>query len=261
MFDFRKVELIKNIYIRYKTMKTKLITAFILLVAVTLSAKKKPEVFSQEQYGVKNNGTSIVIQFEKGKEHNHPLYAIWLADENGKYIQTLYVSESIGRGIFKHASLKVGRWLAGEVQRPAALPYWAFQRGVKNEYGTCMPTSRNPVVDAYTGATPAASFLLHVKTEKPLHGKYKVLLELNQSWDWNETWTNNRFPADKEYLTSSQPALVYAVDIDTSHPSAEYELKPIGHSHYSGKAGSLTTDLSSITTALGIAKRISVTLK
>jgi len=232
-----------------------------LIVAITLSAKKKPEAFSQENYGVKNTGTSITIRFEKGKEHNHPLYAIWLADENGKFIQTLYVSESIGRGVFKHASLKAGRWLAGEVQRPASLPYWAFQRGVKNEYGSYLPTSRKPVPDAYTGATPAASFLLHVKTEKPLNGKYKVMLELNQSWDWNETWTNDLFPADKEYLTSSQPALVYMVDIDTNRPSAEYELKPIGHSHYSGKDGSLTTDLSSISTALKIANRISLTFK
>ncbi len=65
---------------------------------------------------------------------------------------------------------------------------------------------------------------------------------------------------DKEYKTSSQPALVYAADIDTN-TTAEVEMKPIGHSHYSGKDGSLTTDLSTITTALKIAKHISVKLQ
>ena len=241
-------------------MKTKFILAVFFMLTVTVWAKKKPEVYSQENYGVKNTGTSITVQFQKGKEHNHPLYAVWLADENGKFIQTLYVSESIGRGIFKHAGRSSGKWMPGEIQRPASLPYWAHQRAVKNEYGTCMPTPKHPEVDAYTGATPSSSFILNVKTEKPLNGKYKVMMELNQSWDWNEYWTNDKFPGDKEYKTSSQPAVVYSVDIDTNHPETNYEMKPIGHSHYSGADGSLTTDLSSLTTALKIAKKITVRL-
>jgi len=38
---------------------------------------------------------------------------------------------------------------------------------------------------------------------------------------------------DKEYKISSQPALVYAA-IDTN-TTAEVEMKPIGHSHYSAR--------------------------
>jgi hypothetical protein len=238
-------------------MKTKLIIAVLFIISAIVSAKQKPEVLSQENYGVKNTGTTISIRFEAGKEHNHPLFAIWLADQYGKYMQTLYVSESIGLGVFKRASRKTGRWLAGEIQRPATLPYWAHQRAVKNEIGTYMPTPNLPVADAYTGATPAASFVLHSKTEVPLNGKYKIMLELNQSWDWNEWWTNDR-PDDIEYRTSCQPALVYMAEIDTNNRKAEYVLKPIGHSHYSGADGSLTADLSTITTALKIAKKITV---
>jgi len=234
--------------------------ATLLAIAIAASGKKKPEVFTEENYGIKNTGTSLTLTFEKGKEHNHPLYAIWLADENGRFIQTLYVSESIGHGTFKRVSRKTGRWMAGEIQRPASLPYWAYQRGIKNEYGTYLPTPKQPEVDAYTGATPQTSFVMHLKTEKPLNGKYKIMLELNQSWDWNEFWTNDRFPEDKEYKTSSQPALVYSTDIDTAKPAAAYEMKPVGHSHYSGQDGSLTTDLSSMTTALDIAGKIVVKL-
>lgn len=241
-------------------MKAKIITIVLLALAVTLSAKKKPEVFTQHNLGVNNVGTSLTLRFEKGKEHNHPLFAVWLADEKGKFIQTLYVSKSIAKGVFEHGSRKTGRWMPGEIQRPASLPYWAHQRGIVNEYGTYLPTPRQPEVDAYTSATPPASFVLNMKTEKPLKGKYKIMLELNQSWDWNETWHNNLFPDDKEYKTSSQPALVYAADIDTN-TTVEVEMKPIGHSHYSGKDGSLTTDLSTITTALRIAKHISVKLQ
>lgn len=243
-------------------MQTKiLLTTLLLIIVVATSGKRKPETFTQEYYGIKNKGTSITVTFEKGKEHNHPLYAIWLTDENGKFIQTLYVSESIGRGIFKHVSRKSGRWMSGEIQRPASLPYWAHQRGIRNEQGSYLPTPKQPEVDAYTGATPQTSFIMHLITEKPLKGKYRIMLELNQSWDWNEFWTNDRFPTDKEYNTSSQPALVYSTKIDTESPVSEYEMTPVGHSHYSGQDGSLTNDLNSMSTALKIAKRIIVNLR
>lgn len=240
-------------------MKTKLL--ILILFTLTVSAKKKPQVMQEYNYGIQNSGTSISIQFQKGTEHNHPLFAIWLVDEKGNYVQTLYVSQSIGRGIFTRANRNSGHWQEGEIQRPAALPYWAHQRNVKNEYGTYLPTPHQPIVDAYTGATPPSSFIINVKTEKPLNGKYKILLELNQSWDWNEFWTNDKYPNDKEYKTSSQPALVYEADIDTNDPNTAYTMKPVGHSHYSGADGSLTTDLNTMTTALKIAKKITVKLK
>ena len=241
-------------------MKTQVLIIVALFVTIALSGQKKKEVFSSENYGVNNAGTPLNIQFEKGAEHNHPLFAIWLADENGKFIQTLYVSQVIGKGVLYRASRKTGHWQAGEIQRPAALPYWAHQRDIKYEFGTYNPTSKQPEVDAYTGATPAASFILHVKTEKPLKGKYKVMLELNQSWDWNEYWYNDKYPGNADYKTSSQPALVYSVDIDTTNPEVEYSMKPVGHSHYAGADGSLDTNLSTLTTALKIAKKITLKL-
>ena len=243
-----------------KGTKTRIILATLLILSVASTAQKKKEVFTEENYGVNTTGTPITIRFEKGKEHNHPLFAVWLADDKGNYLQTLFVSETIGRGVFKHASRKSGKWMEGEIQRPAALPYWTHQRNVINEYGNYNPTLKHPVVDGYTGATPIASFILHTKTGRPLKGKYKIFLELNQCWDWNEYWTNDKYPADVEYKTSSQPALVYEVDVDTNHQKLQYEMKPIGHSHYSGDDGSLDTDLSTITTALHIAKKIVVTI-
>ncbi|MDD4971639.1 MAG: hypothetical protein PHT07_19610 [Paludibacter sp.] len=241
-----------------KIMKTNIVLTAILVLSVTSPAQKKKEVFSEENYGEVNAGTPITIQFEKGKDHNHPLMAIWLADETGNYIQTLYVSESIGKGVFKHATRSNGKWMEGEIQRPAALPYWAHQRNVVNEYGGYNPSKKHPILDAYTGATPAASFILHTKTGKPLNGKYKVMLEINQCWDWNNYWTNDKYPTDIEYKTSSQPAVVYSIDFDTNNLKPQYVMKAIGYSHYSGADGSLTYDLSTLTTALRIAKKITV---
>ena len=214
--------------------------------------------FDEFKYGIENSGSTITIHFNAGESHNHPLYAIWLADEHGKYIQTLYVAESIGKGVFKRSNRKAEKWEKGEKQRVAALPYWAHQRSIKNEYGTYNPTPRQPVPDAYTGATPTGSFSIHAKTEKVLKGKYKILLEVNQPWDWNEFWTNNLYPDNSEYKTSSQPALIYEAEFDTDNLMPIYFMKPIGHSHYAGENGLLFTDLSTITTALNIAKSINI---
>lgn len=237
-----------------------LLASIIVVLPSCVSVKQEPEDMQQFVYGEGNSGSLVTVKFEKGKEHNHPLFAVWLADSEGNFLQTLYVSASIGKGFFEHVNPQAGRWLAGEIQRPASLPYWTHQRNIKNENGTLLPTPKQPEVDAHTGATPRSSFIFRIKTEKPLEGKYTLFVELNQSWDWNEYWTNDKFPGDIDYLTSSQPALVYAAQIDT-RTSGEIELAPVGHSHYSGKDGKLYTDLSTLTTALKIAKRITVQIE
>lgn len=249
------------------TMKTRvrinnLAIAFItaILTVSCASSDKSTEKLPNYIYGESGKGSIIELKFEKGTAHNHPLFAIWLADENGAFIQTLYVSESIGKGSFKRASRATGKWIEGEIQRPAALPFWTHARNVKNEMGTLLPTPKNPEVDAHTGATPIASYEMTLFTQEKLKGKYRLYLELNQSWDWNEFWTNNKFPDNTEYKTSSQPALVYMVEFD-ANSGKSYEMKPIGHSHYAGESGELFTDLTTITTALKIAKKITISVK
>lgn len=231
----------------------------VIFISSCVSSVKSPEKLPTYIYGENATGSSIKLVFEKGKSHNHPVFAIWLADENGIFIQTLYVSESIGKGVFKRANRSTGTWKEGAIQRPAALPSWMHARNIKNEKGTLLPTPEMPEVDAYTGATPVGSYEMTLFTQEKLDGKYQLFMELNQSWDWNEYWSNNKFPDNAEYKTSSQPALVYKADFDTNSPEI-IDLKPVGHSHYAGEDGELTTDLSTITTALTIAKRISISI-
>ncbi|HET9571181.1 MAG TPA: hypothetical protein VFP20_07230 [Bacteroidales bacterium] len=238
-------------------MKTKLLFIAFLVISSLTFAIKKPERFTSYTIGEDKIGTALMLQFEKGKQHNHPLFAVWLADTNGTFLETLYVSQSIGTGVFPKADHSKGSWMAGSIQRPAALPYWAHQRNILNEFGNYNPTPAHPEMDGNTGATPSASFVLNLKTAQKRVGKFIVFVELNQSWDWNEFWYNDRFPGNKEYMTSSQPALVYSAFIDTREKKA-YTMSPIGHSHYSGADGSLNPDLSSLTTALRIAKNITV---
>jgi hypothetical protein len=201
---------------------------------------------------IDGKGLSINLNFIKGAAHNHPLMAIWLEDTSGRYIETLFVAESIGKGIFQHGDRSKGQWQAGPIRRPAALPYWGHKRGVEAPDGLYIPAPEDPMPDAVTGPTPAGSFSLESKSSGPLPSVFLVMMEINQSWDWNEYWTNNKFPQDIQYMTSSQPAIVYEARVDLNSGQQEFPMKAIGHSHYSGLDGNLYPDLSTLTTALEI---------
>ena len=101
---------------------------------------------------------------------------------------------------------------------------------------------------------------MYSRADGDLPGKFRILFEINQNWDWNEYWTNNKYPDDEDYKMSCQPALVYEAVIDTENKKDSYPMKVIGHSHYSGKTGELFSDLSTITTALDIAESIVVSI-
>jgi hypothetical protein len=106
-------------------------------------------------------------------------------------------------------------------RRPATLPYWSHKRGQQTGRVPDLPSPENPVPDAISGATPSADFILVTNSDNPLPAKFRVLLEINQAWDSNRFWSNNKFPGDYDYLTSLQPAVVYAVtvDLDNAIPS------------------------------------------
>lgn len=207
-------------------------------------------------------GMPLLISFEKGMHHNHPTMAFWLEALDGEFLQTLYVTESLATGIFQHGAAGENQWKQepGEARRPATLPYWLHKRDFKAPDGLYLPTPENPVPDAYTGATPEANFVLETRTSMALDKKFRVLMEINQPWDWNDYWHNNRYPGDNDYMTSAQPALVYGVTVNPADSVKTYYLNPIGHSHYSGKNGRLYTDLSTFTTALNIVNKVKVEL-
>jgi len=210
---------------------------------------------------VEGQGFQLQLQFEKGKAYNYPLMAVWMEDMDGNYMQTLYVSQSIAKAFFKYGDKSKSKWAPGPIRRPAALPYWAHKRGVKENDGLYVPTQATAMPDAITGASPQGNFTLKTKTEDKKLSKFKVLFEINQAWDWNTYWNNSKYPDDNEYKTSCQPALVYEAVIDVNSGVSDYEMKLIGHSHYAGKTGELFTDLSTITTAKDITKNLKIKVK
>jgi hypothetical protein len=199
-----------------------------------------------------DGGYPITFHFEKGRRHNYPLMALWITDTNNNYLQTFYIAESIAKGIFKHGETSTGKWMPGPVRRPAALPVWAHSRGIPEEDSLFVPTVNTPVADAYTGATPLNDFVIHSKLQDTSVQIFYVYFEINQSWDWNEYWTNNKYPGDEDYKTSCQPSLVYFARVDRENNQRIYELRLIGHGHYSGDDGEIYPDLDTFTTALEI---------
>lgn len=241
-----------------------------LVVIVLISLMSMPAAFAQQgkkaskrvasiekvQINSDAVGYTFMFDFTHGKRHNRPSFAIWIEDMQGNYMQELFVTRSFGRGEFRYGAESDGKWVPGERRYQSVLPYYIHKRALALELADMVPSPKNPVADAYTGATPKASFSLNTKSENKLMRQFRVLIEINQAWDVNDFWYSGKFPDDPDYRASCQPSLVYAVEVNTDALMDVYYFNPIGHGHYSGKDGRLYTDLSGFTTALQIFQQI-----
>lgn len=237
----------------------------VLFLAILLSACKSGRIQEEPlrtelKANINGEGPALYLEMKKGPAHNHPSFVLWAEDMDGTFLQTLFISQAIGTGVFEHGDPSSGKWAPGEIRRPASLPYWSHRRGIKAPDGLYVPSSENPIADAYTGATPPGDFSIHVRFDRQPPRRVRIFFEINQTWDWNEYWTNNKYPGDEEYKTSCQPALVYSCEMDLDNPQPEYALKTIGHSHYAGKNGDLYPDLGTLSTALEIISSLSIKL-
>ncbi|MDD3860275.1 MAG: hypothetical protein PHW83_08755 [Bacteroidales bacterium] len=245
-------------------MKTTIISLIIIAISISLFAtiskepcKKKKTKKETIEANINGKGYTFEIEFTTGKGHNNPSFAIWIETMDEKFVQEIFVTKAVSTGIYRYADPSSGKWEAGEKMYHATLPYFLHKRTADAK----IPNSENPVVDAYTGATPKGDFILTTKTNDRIDGKFRLVLEINQAWDFNDFWHNAKFPESPEYHNSCQPSIIYAVTIDPKNLMEEYIMNPIGHGHYAGTDGKLYTDLSTFTTALKIADRIKVIVK
>lgn len=208
----------------------------------------------------------VSVELKKGAAFQYPLFAIWIEDASGNYIKTLYISKVLSSSTYAYGKKVDQQWESAIVRRPEALPYWAHKRGIQASDGLYIPLNGAPDLDAVSGATPTDNFIITSRNNFNPHNDYKVLIEFNQSFDWNEYYTSNKFPNDKIYSGSGkvgQPSLIYAANINTKNLKSTIQeiMTLIGHGHHSGKNGKLYKDTSQITTAKNIAERIIVTIK
>lgn len=210
----------------------------------------------------------LKVSIEQGNEwlHNFPVFlgikvknppqvAIWIEDVNGNYLSTVYVSHRIATQSWR---------MSGGNRRKEALPHWCYTRGVQYDDGLYLPTKDKPLTDGITGATPRGSFDVKLSPSQSLK-KFVVKVELNQSTDFNGHYPKSAKEGEANYSGgeegSGQPAIVYAVQVDLTSGKKSFEANLIGHSSPDGTSGDIDTDVSKLTTALHIVKRIMVNIQ
>jgi len=173
-----------------------------------------------------------------------PQIAVWLENQDGDFIRTLYVTGKAANSGYYSAEKGEGR-----TKRPETLPYWSHKRGVQTSDGLFMPEMDSTEFDGRTAATPKGDHRITMASD--IKTGYRLMVEVNRSYDFNEYYHKDRFPNDPIYSgsgSSGQPSLIYQATLQPESQT-QYMLELVGHGHHSGQNGELYLGLDEITTA------------
>lgn len=239
----------------------KRLTSTMLMVLVLTVA-----MFAKTQIPV-SEAVSIIITATPGEKFTFvkwlgiirlkitPTMAFWIEDTDGKFIKTIYVTQKAAKA----------KWIGGKnVQRPFALPVWSYARGIETAPGVYMPTKEKPLLDALSGASPKKEFSKIISAKDLEAGKYVIKAEINNSYDYNDTYKKGIKKGEPYYNdVNGQPGVVYAAEIIIGDDDATKTavLKPIGTSSVTGTSGVIESNLDKITTATKIFSEIEVEIK
>lgn len=179
--------------------------------------------------------------------------AIWLVNAKGEFIDTVYVTRKTAKKGLGNKGGELDDKLGGS--RLSVLPAWAYQRGFNYGGGNFYPSKDKALVDAITSATPKAGEFVWVwRPTKPLKpGKYFYNIEVNKSFDDNEHHNYSWY--------RGQPSVIWQGSLIIGKKISESNAKIIGHGDVAGADGKISSDLSSLTTALHLIKKVEATYK
>ena len=215
------------------------ITLFVVLV---WNSSIFPQDFS--------NG-SIDFIFEP--ENNWTQLAIWIEDENEKYIGTVYLTDFIGRrgGGNRTSDTNIDTQSGN---RLSALPIWAHKRGVmdstfgiENYYPPAESKSAYPDdIDAVSGATPNQNTQTKTWQLSGLpFGEYNCWIEVNRSYDFNQYHTYSFY--------RGQPSLVWNTTVNVTNSANSNMISDyLGYGSLDGSDGEINFPDSTITTAVNL---------
>jgi len=159
-----------------------------------------------------------------------PQMAAWIEDKDGQYIATITVTNRSAQKNWR-SSPKEGR--------PEALPIWNHK-----QQNNSAPTD----IDTVSTATPKGAVEAKIDKSNLIGGNmYKVFLEINHSFDYNDYWTKDNSGVN------GQPSLLYQAQFTAGQP-CHIQLTPIGYGSVDGASGNITNGLEGFTSALSIVK-------
>ena len=163
-----------------------------------------------------------------------PQIAVWLEDEAGPAVRTLFVTHCTGGGDWK-----------GKADCPVSLPCWVGRYCVEHKTAG-PPTFQRPAPDAVTGATPKES--LTVRRLVPAGSRWRYFVEVNASGDFNEAFPEALGGGQTDEAGNGQPSLVYAGSI-TAAIGRKDTPTILGRTDQLVAVEKLLDDLEGITTA------------
>lgn len=174
------------------------------------------------------------------KSGHEPQIAIWLEDEQGRYLKTLYVTQ-------KASGLS---WFFGPKEgRPESLPVWYHASKHDSSKSAASSSSDQKEIDAVTSATPKGGLVLNQKIgDEPC----VIKVEVNASFDYNSTWTK------KNSGVNGQPSLVYQALVPAGQKK-EVTFELIGSGSPDGSDGDVHKNVAGIDSAKTIVRIINVT--
>jgi hypothetical protein len=184
---------------------------------------------------------------------NPPQFAVWIEDDTGDYIQTVFVTRKTA----------TEGWIFNKGNRHIeAVPRWMHQRNILDSDGYLLPSKKEPLIDGVSGATPKKEIEILFSPD-PALTRFRIVLEINHSTDFNTAWPESAAEGSAGWSGGSegsgQPSLVYSELIDLSGPGP-WLLLLDGHGSPDGSDGEINTDVTGMTTALSILGRAEVEL-
>jgi len=177
--------------------------------------------------------------------------AIWIMDEHGAFVETVYITRKIGKKGLGNRGGSLDDKMGGS--RLSTLPVWAHSRGIDYGNGNFYPPKDKPLPDAISSATPkAGEFIWNWESKDVLkHGRYFYYVEVNKSFDDNEHHDYSWY--------RGQPSVVWQGSILVGDKPDESEAKLIGHGHASGENGQIDPELATLTTSLKLIEKVTAT--
>jgi hypothetical protein len=155
----------------------------------------------------------------------YPQVACWIETPQGSYIDTIYATAKSARKTWRAAPPE---------GRPEALPVWSH-----------LSKAQNGAVDGISGATPSGITARDSALAAVLpRGTYVVKLEVNRSYDYNESYTRANSGVN------GQPSLIYECAIVVGEGPSKGVFEPVGKGSIDGSDGEIRPGLKGITTAL-----------